>query len=99
MKIGSGTHFHEKDTPPDGCLAEERGELIKLSDDDFEFSRAQLSNFLLGRIKDAQVPGTVLTLLRFNIALQFHRLSAMALNEETHRTNLDQEQNFPTKRT
>lgn len=71
--IDQGHIFNEKDTLPDGFLAKEREELIKLSCDDFKFSKVQLNNFLLRRIKeDLQVRGMVLILLRFKITLQFH---------------------------
>ena len=76
--MDQGHIFNEKDTLPDGFLAKEREELIKLSCDDFKFSKVQLNNFLLRRIKeDIQVWGMVLTLLRFKITLQFHWFSAM----------------------
>lgn len=71
-KLDQGHIFNEKDTLPDGFLAKEGEELIKLSCDDFTFSQVQLSKFSLRRIKeDIQVPGMPLT-LRFKIPLQFH---------------------------
>lgn len=93
-KLDQGHIFNEKDALPDGFLAKEREELIKLSCDDFKFSKVQFSNFSLRRIKkDIQVLGLVL-MIRFKITLQLHWFSAIALNKGKHKTNLDQEQNF-----
>lgn len=99
MKIGSGTHFQWKRHSARWLLGRGEGELIKLSRDDFRSSKVQLSNFLLRRIKDIQVLGMVLTLLRFKVTLQFHWFSAIAFNKERHRINLNQEQNFLLSRT
>ena len=75
--------FNEKDTLPDGFLAKEREELIKLSCDDFKFSKVQLNKFSLRRRReDIQVLGIVLILLGFKITLQFHWFSAIAFNKE-----------------
>lgn len=93
-KLDQGHIFNEKDTLPDGFLAKEREELIKLSCDDFKFSKVQFSNFLLRRIKeDIQVLGLVLT-IRFKIPLRFYWFSAIACNKGKHKINLNREQNF-----
>lgn len=74
-------------------LGKEREELIKLSCDDFKFSKVQFSNFFWRRIKeDIQVLGMVLTLSRFKITLQFYWFSAIAFSKEKHKINLNQEQ-------
>lgn len=99
-KLDEGRIFNEKDTLPDGFLAKERKEFIKLSCDDFKFGKVQPSNFLLRRIKgDIQVLCMVLTLLSFEITLQSHWFSAIAFNKEKHKINHKQEQNFLLNRT
>lgn len=99
-KLDQGHIFNEKDTLPDGFLAKEREELIKLSCDDFRFSKVLLNNFLLRRInEDFQVRCMVLILLRCKIILLFHCFSAIAFNKEKHKVNLNWEQNFLLNRT
>lgn len=84
MKIGSVEYtFNEKDTLPDGFLQREREELIKLSCDDFRFSKVLLNKLLAEKTnEDFQVRCMVLILLRCKIILLFHCFSAIAFNKE-----------------
>lgn len=61
-QIGSGHIFSRKDTWPDGFLAKEWEDLIKLPYDGFRFSQELLRNDSSGMIKeDTQVLGMLMT--------------------------------------
>lgn len=99
-QIGSGHIFSRKDTWPDGFLAKEREDLIKLSCDGFRFSQELLCNDSLEMIKeDTQVLGMFMTWFRFSVALWLLWFSIIPFSKTKYKINFTQEEHFLLNKT